>query len=593
MPKIVLLDDSTITKIAAGEVIERPCSVVKELVENSLDAGATEIIVKVKDAGKKQISVIDNGQGMDKEDVLLCTLRHATSKIRKIEDIYNIFSYGFRGEALATVAEVSKMEIISGTKNSQFSYKLVLENGKQKSFVPDTKFIGTTINVYNLFYNIPARQKFLKSDSYELKRISDWLKTIAISNKLVTFKFYNDTRLVFDYVACNDQKQRIKDVLGLDVFPAMHKDPIVRSEIYFTNPTDVFSSSSDAKQWFYINNRPIINKTISFAIHKAFENKIPKSKKPNVFVFLELSPKIFDVNVHPQKLEVRVKDDNTFFYPVYDALKNTLEKGFDNSDIQNQERKTKIISLLDKEYSENSINEFVTDIKSINIIPDSNRQTNLNFVNSSINNHEKYQSEKKYKIIGQYNNTFILVEDFNESLLLIDQHVAEERYNFEKLLNDFDSSKSIKMQQLVLPLSLTIDDSYLELVSEHKNIFKTFGFDLTVLPGQLLIRQIPVVLGRIPDKHELQEMILDLCNNIESESKLKTDNLINNLRVSILTSISCKSSVKADTVLGIFEMKKIVDNLFTTKNPYTCPHGRPIIIELTKKELYTKIGRKS
>lgn len=589
MPKIILLDDSTITKIAAGEVIERPFSVVKELVENSLDAGANEITVKIKEGGKKQISVIDNGQGMDKEDLLLCTLRHATSKIKKIEDIYNIFSYGFRGEALATIAEVSKLEIISATKNSNFSYRLVLEDGKQKSFVPETKFIGTTINVYNLFYTIPARQKFLKSDSYELKKISDWLKSIALANKYVNFKFYNDTKLVFEYKSCDSQKQRIKDVLGLDVFEAKNKDPIVNAEVYFTNPTDVMATNSDAKQLFYINNRPVLNKTISFAIHKAFENKIPRGKKPNVFVFLSLPPQIIDVNVHPQKLEVRVKDDNTFFYPVYNALKNILEKGFDND---SSEKKTKIISLLDKEYSANNINDYVTNATNSNnqTINQYSKQTNLSFNNQ--NNSFDTNIHSRYKIIGQYNNTFILVEDEKESLLIIDQHVAEERYNFEKLLNDFDKDNSIKMQQLVVPMNIDFDEGALEIISEHKEIFNAFGFDLDTLKNQLLIRQIPIVLGRIPDKSELKEMILDICNNIESQSNLEIDNLINNLRVNILTSISCKMSIKADTPLSNFEMKRIVDNLFTTKNPYTCPHGRPIIIELTKNELYSKIGRK-
>ncbi|PIU22509.1 MAG: hypothetical protein COT14_00860 [Candidatus Diapherotrites archaeon CG08_land_8_20_14_0_20_30_16] len=581
MPKIILLDESTITKIAAGEVIERPASVVKELVENSLDAGATEITVKIKDGGKKQITVIDNGQGMDKEDILLCTKRHATSKIQSINDIYSIFSYGFRGEALATVAEVSKMEIISGTKTDSYSYKLVLEEGKQKEFVPTTKYQGTTINIYNLFYTIPARQKFLKSDSYEFKKICDWLKSITIPNIKIEFKLYNDTKLVFEYKKCDTIKQRIQEVFGLDVFEGQSKDPIVDAQVYYTNPTDLKELFGDTKQIFYVNNRPITNRTIAFAIIKAFETRVPKGRKPNVFVFLNISPKVIDVNVHPQKLEVRVKDDNTFFYPVYGALKNSLEKGIDSN---TDEKRTKIISLLGQE---NNLTHILKDKNEINI-PQKEKQTQTTFSFASNN----IETKSKYKILGQYNNTYILVEDENESLLIIDQHVADERIHFENLSIIFERDGTIKSQQLILPLSLDFELEYLEIFTEYAKVFLTFGFDFDVLKDSILLRSIPVVLGRIPDKQELKEMLLEIANNVENQGKLKIDNLINNLRVSILTTLACKSAIKADTSLGLFEMKRIIDGLFVTKNPYTCPHGRPIIIELTKNEIYHKIGRK-
>ena len=454
MPIIHLLDESTITKIAAGEVIERPFSVVKELVENSIDAGATEIIVKIKDSGKKQITVIDNGTGMAKDDLVLCTKRHATSKIKNINDIYSILSYGFRGEALATIAEVSKLEIISGTKDSDVSYKLAIENGKQISLLPETKYIGTTINVYNLFYNIPARQKFLKSNAYEFKKIADWFKTIAIPNINVAFKLYNDNKLVFDYKKSNTIEERIKLIYNLEVFSGKYKDPIAISKVYYTNPADLMELSSESKQIYYINNRPILNKTISFAISKAFENKIPKGKKPNCFVFLEISPKVIDVNVHPQKLEIRVKDDNTFFYPVYGALKESLEKGVQSNP---EERKTKIISLLGTEkVADNQIEKYIVQ-ESKNLQKES-KQQNLEIIQNA--KAQESESKTNYKIIGQYDNTFIVIQNENKSLMLIDQHVAEERYNFEKLLFEFDMHKSIKMQELIIPLTIDFDENY-------------------------------------------------------------------------------------------------------------------------------------
>jgi DNA mismatch repair protein MutL len=573
MPKIQLLDESTINKIAAGEVIERPASVVKELIENSLDAGATEIIIKIKQAGKKQISVIDNGSGMDKDDLYLCIKKHATSKIRKIEDIYSIFSYGFRGEALATISEVSKIEIISGTKDSEVSYKLTVD-GKNNALIPQTKYLGTTINVYNLFYNIPARQKFLKSDSYELKKIAELIKTIAIANYKVRFKFYSDEKQIFDFKICDGVKKRIKDVFNLDVFESEYFDPIVNAKVYFTNYSEVKDLSQE-KQIFYVNNRAIINKTISFAISKAFESKIPKGKKPNVFVFLELNPKIIDVNVHPQKLEIRVKDNNTFFYPVYNALKNKLEEGLkQNLELQ----KTKIISL---------ISESKSDYLEVN--------TTENIKKNLLNNFESenkrlfdipIETQTKFKILGQYNKTFILVEDENESLLLIDQHVAEERYNYELFLELYSGKKYLEKQNLISPILLDFSFEDLHILDSLKNNFLEFGLEYSILKNELVLRTIPIVLGRIPNKLELKEFFIEIINTLDNNK-----NKLEDLKNKILTSLACKKSVKADTILGVFEMQKIVDNLFKTKSPYTCPHGRPTIIELSKTEIYKKIGR--
>lgn len=575
MPKIQLLDESTITKIAAGEVIERPASVVKEVVENSLDSGASEIIINVKQAGKKQISVIDNGCGMDKEDLFLCIKRHATSKIRKIEDIYSIFSYGFRGEALATIGEVSKLEIISGTKDSVVSYKLTKDNQKPIEISPQTKYLGTTINVYNLFYNIPARQKFLKSDSYELKKIVELIKTISIANYKVRFKFYSEDKLIFDFKACEDVKKRIKDVFNLDVFETEYKDPIVNSKVYFTNYSEIKDLYQE-KQIFYVNNRAIINKTISFAISKAFESKIPKGKKPNVFVFLELNPKIIDVNVHPQKLEIRVKDNNTFFYPVYNALKNKLEEGLK----QNlEQQKTKIISLISESKSEYVKQSNLSTIENKVLFKELKSENKTLF-------ESKVEDKSKFKILGQYNKTFILVEDENESLLLIDQHVAEERYNYELFLELYSENKPLEKQMLISPILLEFSSEDLHILNDLKDKFLGFGLEYSVLKNELILRTIPTILGKIPNKLELREFFVDIINNLDYNK-----NKFEDLKNKILISLACKKSVKADTLLGPFEMSRIVDNLFKTKNPYTCPHGRPTIIELNKLEIYKKIGR--
>lgn len=586
MPKIILLDDSTIAKIAAGEVIERPCSVVKELLENAIDAGATEITIKVKEGGKKQITVIDNGEGMEKEDLLLCVKKHATSKIKNVEDIFSVLSYGFRGEALATIAEVSKMEIISGQEKNDVAYKLVLEDGKQKEFLAEQKYKGTIVNVYNLFYTIPARQKFLKSDAYEFKKIADWIKAISVANSSIAIKVYNNDKLIFDFAKTDSVETRIKNIFGLNVFAGACKDPIVDAKVYFTNPTDLQESMSETKQLFYINNRLIQNRTISFAIIKAFEFKAPKGKKPNVFVFLNIPPKVIDINVHPQKLEVRVRDENTFFYPVYNSLKSALESGIN---AKQEESRTKIISLVEDAMKRDSSETLFRNTLQERFIAE--KQSKLDLPFSSPVSTTADSKPKDYKIIGQFDNTFILVEDKNKSLLLIDQHVAEERYNFERFQNEFDKTKTINSQELIVPMSVDGSNENLELVEKHKNLFSQFGFDLSTLKDSILVRKIPTMLGKIPDRQELKEMISEILLNIEDEKILGAPNIVENKVTKILTTLACKTSIKADTSLGFSEMKRIVDNLFTTKNPYTCPHGRPIIIELTNKEIYHKIGR--
>jgi len=614
--KIVLLDESTINKIAAGEVIERPYSVVKELVENSIDANASEIIIKLKDGGKKQISVIDNGEGMSREDLLLCVKKHATSKIKVIEDIFNINSYGFRGEALATVAEVSKTEIITATNDSNVAHKLVIEEGKIKAITEDTKRKGTTINVYNLFYNVPARQKFLKTTGYELKRIVDWIKTIAISNPSILFKVYNENEPILDLRKRENYGERIKEVYGFDLLKSDYSDPVVSCICYFSKPSEV-KDLATAKQQFYVNNRPIKNETVSKAIYKAFESKIPRGKKANCFVFLKIDSKVIDINVHPQKLEIRAKNDNIFYFPVYEAIRKKLESGiFDsNNEVTENQIKTKIISLLGQKQQESST------LSENAITGDSDSNIDTPYMKTNLQNiieerkvapkkedntkifapsilHPDLQTEfqkasneqrtKKYRIIGQLLDTYILIETIGGSLLIIDQHVAEERYYYEKFYEEYIKNKQIKAQSLLVPISFEFDPEDVELIKEKQEALKQFGLDVDIFgKDSILLRQIPLSINTLPSKDDLKQMILDIVN------EQTTFGTIEQKLDHVVATMACKTSIKAETPLTEHAMSKILEKLFTTKNPYTCPHGRPIIIELTKSEIEKKIGRKN
>jgi len=579
MTRIHLLDESTINKIAAGEVIERPASVVKELVENSIDAGADEIIIKVKEGGKKQISVLDNGTGMDKEDLLLCVKKHATSKIQKIEDVYSIYSYGFRGEALATIAEVSKTEIISAREEDEFCNKLTIENGKVKDISQETKRKGTEINIYNLFYTIPARQKFLKTDSYELKRIIDWIKTISISNPKIKFKVLSDGKEILSMEQKENYGERVKAVFDLKLTKADYKDPVVSAIIYFSNPVDVLDSTL-AKQQFYLNNRPIKNDTISKAIYKAFESKIPRGKKPNCFVFLQIDPHVVDINVHPQKLEVRVRNENMFYLPVYEAIKKKLESGFSvQSEDYKPELKTKIISLLGEKFAQT---ESISAQRIDNEKESLHSRVFQDKLSLTISEGSK-SIQKKYKIIGQLLDTYILVETQQESLLIIDQHVAEERYYFEKFQQDYKENRKIESQSLLVPISLEFEPEEVGLIEEKKKELLLLGLEIDSFGKEsVIVRKLPLIMNKIPSKEDLHNLILDVINEQGS-----FDSKLNN----VIATMACKTSVKAETPLSEPVMSHIIERLFSTKNPYTCPHGRPIIIELTKSEIEKKIGR--
>lgn len=599
MSKIVLLDESTINKIAAGEVIERPYSVVKELVENSLDANADEIIIKLKEGGKKQISVIDNGDGMSKEDLLLCIKKHATSKIKKIEDIFSVLSYGFRGEALATVAEVSKTEIISATEDSEASNKLIIEDGKIKSITEDTKRKGTAINVYNLFYTVPARQKFLKTEGYELKRIMDWIKSIAAANYKIKFKVYNENDLVLDLKEQQNYAGRIKEIFNLDLIKSDYSDPVVSSIVYFSKPSEVKDIIS-SKQMFFVNNRPIKNDTISKAIYKAFESKVPRGKKPHCFVFIKIDPKVIDINVHPQKLEVRTKSENTFYFSVYESIKKKLESGFELHTDENYVPglRTKIISLLESktQYAQNKIakaHQNIIEERKVGPKKEDNTK-NILLLEQKRELVKNIATEKKYRIIGQLLNTYILVETSSGSLLIIDQHVAEERYYYEKFHDEYMKNRKIASQSLLVPISLEFEPEDMGLIKEKKENLKILGLDLDIFgKDSVLIRQIPLQINVLPSKDDLRQMILDIISEPEIKSETNVGNA-NNLEKKldhIIATMACKTSIKAETHLTEHAMSRILEKLFSTKNPYTCPHGRPIIIELTKNEIEKKIGR--
>ena len=582
MNKIHVLDSSTINKIAAGEVIERPASIVKELVENSIDANSDEIVVKLKDGGKKEIVVIDNGTGIEKEDLELTILRHATSKITKIEDIYSILSYGFRGEALSTIADVSKMEISSAIEGYDHSNVIEVENGQINKKTIAAFRNGTTITIQNLFYNIPARQKFLKTTNYELKKIIDWIKSIAVSNPKISFKIVVDNKEIYTFQKKSSYEERINEIhfdITKNLTQGTYKDPLVSAIIFVTKPHKVNESKGITQ--IYINNRPIKNFTVLSAIKKAFEAKIPKVYRPDAFIFLEINPKIIDINVHPQKLEVRVKEDSLLFLPTYYAVKNALEQ-IKETEID-KTRPTQLISTITAKLIAESktkterggMDDFFvkaekTIQKSLDILPEEMR-------------YRATPKIKNFKIIGQIFNTYILVEK-NNSFYIVDQHVAEERYNFEQIQIQYQEHNGLLKQELLVPFGFLLPVEDRGVLLENKEELGKLGFEIDELKDELLVRTIPLKIRNNITKEETKELLKDVIRGIKAD--------IADKQAGLFATIACKMSVKAGTPLNELQMEKIIENLFDCENPFTCPHGRPIFIELSKDRIEKEVSRK-
>ncbi|MDD4983275.1 MAG: DNA mismatch repair endonuclease MutL [Candidatus ainarchaeum sp.] len=582
MSKIHVLDSSTINKIAAGEVIERPASAVKELVENSIDANSDEIIIKLKDGGKKEITVIDNGTGIEEEDLELTILRHATSKITKIEDIYSILSYGFRGEALSTIADVSKMEITSAIEGYDHSNVIEIENGliNRKTMTAFRK--GTSITVQNLFYNIPARQKFLKTTNYELKKIIDWIKCIAISNPKVNFKIIVDGKETYNFQKKTGYEERVNEIhfdIAKNLAQGTYKDPLVSAIVFVTKPNKV--SESKGVTQIYINNRPIKNFTVLSAIKKAFEAKIPKTYRPDAFIFLEINPKIVDVNVHPQKLEVRVKEDSLLFLPTFYAVKNALEQ-IKEAEID-KTRPTQLISTITARLiAESETKAEKGDMDDFFIKAEKSIQKSLDILPEEMQHHATPKI-KNFKIIGQIFNTYILVEK-NNSFYIIDQHVAEERYNFEQIQTQYHEHNGLLKQELLVPFGFLLPVEDRGVLLENKDELGKLGFEIDELKDELLVRTIPLKIRNSITKEETKELLKDVIRGIKAD--------ITDKQAGLFATIACKMSVKAGTPLNEIQMEKIIENLFDCENPFTCPHGRPIFIELSKDRIEKEVSRK-
>jgi len=608
MNRIMVLEDSMINKIAAGEVVERPGSVVKELLENSIDSGATQIIVEIKDGGIGMIRITDNGAGIPEEDVLSAFMRHATSKIRNMDDLENVLTLGFRGEALSSISSVSQLEMVTKPKAQLMAKRIELHGGKlmEESMIGAAD--GTTIVMRNLFYNTPARLKFLKKAGTESGHVSEIVNKIILGHPEIAFKYIVNNSEIINTNGSGNLKTAILAVYGKDVAKNLIEveadfDGIKISG--FIGKPETFRGNRNYGNIF-INGRYIRSRIIEQAVEEAYKTKLMVGKFPVYILNLNLDPTLIDVNVHPQKMEVRFSDESIMYNAFYKAVESALkehvlipeiavvkdnpfsEAAYEIDDetpvkLSNFEQKPNysfdmgnVMSSLFKKDSEDTNNDgFISEAKSIEQyeyvvekmaekLPESIPAANAFFNN--------------YRIVGQFFNTYWIVEQDN-CLYLIDQHAAHERVLFEKLINSY-KNKVIISQRLIEPVIFNFSDREAEVLKDNKELFESFGFELDFFgENEYALKSVPFIIRGATDISFFTDMLDKLADN----SNVVTD--VIDEKIDAIASISCKAAVKGNDKLYYIEANNLIKELLKLENPFTCPHGRPTIIKLTKYEI--------
>lgn len=583
MARIKQLSKHLINQIAAGEVIERPASVVKELVENSIDAGSTKISIEINN-DCRDIRVADNGSGIHPDDIMLAFSKHATSKIATDEDLFDIHTLGFRGEALSSIISISKLTCTTRTVDFETGTKVKCENSEVKQ-VETGCAVGTIMDIKDLFYNLPARLKFLKSSNTEFSYIQELIQSLALAHPECSLELKKNGKTVLKTTGQNNLLQTIKEVYSLDVISNLKEvlktDNLSGLKISGYVSTPDYTRSSKKSYHIYINSRTVKCPVFQKAIDTAYKSLIANGKYPFVVLNLEIPPSDVDVNVHPTKKEVRYKNPNQVFNFIYTSIQAGLmnyverQENFNRPEPALPERENVIDFVQPKLESTGEI--FFDKADDTVYVSDKIMQEEEEKFTSQQQQEEQRQffvpvekeSEPEENIIGQYKNTYILVEK-EDGMEIIDQHIAEERYIYEKLM----SEKNIVSQMLFVSDVIPVSSTEAELIKENLEKFEKFGFGIEFLKeNELIFRKIPQMIAKVNPK----EILADILENIDGN--------IDRLEEKILITTACKASVKAGQKLSTWQMQEIVKKWRTTKMPYTCPHGRPIVKFFPHKEI--------
>ncbi len=601
-PKIILLDDHTKNQIAAGEVIERPASVVKELVENSIDAGATIVKVYLEDGGRKLIRVIDNGCGMTKEDAILSVQRHATSKIRSADDLNSISTLGFRGEALPSIASVSFMEIETKTIDDVSGFRLRLEGSKIIEAIETGVPNGTKVEVHNLFYNLPVRMKFMRAAQTELGHCAEMLGRLAISRPDISIKLYHNDREILSTTGNGNLLEAIASVYGYDLAKELvwieGNGETVRLTGFVTKPT--LTRATRANQMFYVNNRCARSKIMLRALDDSYRGILPQGRWPASFLFYSVPAELVDVNIHPSKAEVKFARDweihSVTTKTIKAALKSTSEVLGHHPDTSEIATSSQNLNLHPKKSLQellihaptdaldlhNAIRSKIEGAKSESKSEQFAQPTDTNIDDDYLPANQDFEI-KSLVVLGQIRNLYIIAQS-ERGIVIIDQHAAHERILFEKLMEEARSG-STDIQRLVIPFTLSLGHRESAIVSKKIEDLKQIGFEIEPFgPGSFVVRSIP---ARIANK-DYQSILRDA---IEEMTELSLEKHLIVPHQQMLTTLACKMAVKSGDPLSREEQVALVKELLESDAALTCPHGRPVIVTIENRELDKRFGR--
>lgn len=590
MGNIVLLDDLTINQIAAGEVIERPANVVKELVENSVDAGATKIQVEIKDGGKSLVKIIDNGKGIEMEDIPNSLERHATSKIRKIEDLEDTYTMGFRGEALASISSVSRLTMITKTEKETTGIKIKAEAGNIVESEEVASSTGTTIIVEQLFFNVPVRYKFLKQDATEFRYIKEWLQKAAMAHPEISFKLVNDGKFVFQTNGNGKIRDIIYQFYGKEISDNLIDVNYEENNVKVTGVIGNTRIAKDSRknQIIFLNKRNIQNQVLTNSADQAFKGSTGIGKYGFFILSLDMPANFYDVNVHPTKQEVRFKDEDLMYKILYRAIKSSaLSEAFLGNNEQSENKKKYVTdeynfltnhfekTLTHSKTIEESKESYLNNIKNSTEtkIENVNTQTSSDFI-------KREQTRKiDYKYLGILLRTYIIIQIDND-MYLIDQHAAHERLLYEQIKANYKNNITTNSQMLLLPEVLNLTHKEVEFIKQNEELIRKTGYDIEFFgENTIKINGIPDIEYRI--KTNTKDMFLDVLDEILNNTRTASKNI----EERFIATVACKAAVKAHMDLTRQEVDSLIQGLLTLQNPYTCPHGRPTTVKINKNDL--------
>lgn len=616
MPNIAILNQETIDKIAAGEVVERPCSVVKELVENAIDAGSTAITVEIKEGGISFIRITDNGCGIERDQVAVAFYRHSTSKIRSAEDLLTVKSLGFRGEALSSISAVARVELITKTYDELTGTRYVIEGSKELSNEEIGAPDGTTFIVKDLFYNVPARRKFLKTAQTEGSYISDMVEKLALSHPDISFKFINNNQTKLHTSGNGNRKDIIYHIFGREISSSLlevkHECEYFKVEGFIGKP--VITRGNRNYENYFINGRYVKSNILSRAIEEAYKSFLMQHQYPFTVLYFTFFSEL-DVNVHPTKMELRFDNNNEIYVELCDTIYAILSRKemIPEVPVDSTPAPKKIVheykEPIPEPFEKRRINEVraaesrsvygqsvtsaVKDYSAIEPAVKTPKTSTayepaqaVTDIQQTLGDYDKVflteSAKKQFSIIGQLFKTYWLIE-FEDKLYIIDQHAAHEKVLYEKTMARL-ANKDFTSQRISPPIVMTLDARECEMLEKYRPQIEQFGYEVEHFGGkEYMISAIPDNLFNI----DMKDLFIEMLDDFSNATGRQTPDIITEK----VASMSCKAAVKGNDKLTLPEINKLIDELLSLDNPYNCPHGRPTIISMSKYEIEKKFKR--